>query len=100
MSHQVAGRGSMWGGGGGRESAHRYLGEGAGIGSGEGRWVGWGMPKGGEHVGGGKGGAQHCGPRGRSGLQVPILCKCRFPRVYPNWGIVTETLYQPPLAAI
>ena len=70
---------------GGGEAADRNLGERAGLGSGEGggegRGMGWGVPKGGGQVaGGGEGGAQHYGPRGWSGLQVPILVRGRPPR--------------------
>ena len=56
MSQQVAERGSGWWGGG---SAYRYLGEVAGIGSGEGdrrrTGGGWGVTTGGGKVGGGGG---------------------------------------------
>ena len=63
MSQPVAGRGCMWGGGGGRGSAHRYLGEGAGIGSWE--------------AGGGEGGWVEACPRG---LPIDFLgCRCHTP---------------------
>ena len=36
---------------------------------------GWGVTKDGGQVGGGGGGLRYYGPRGRSGLQVPILVR-------------------------
>ena len=66
MSSQEPGRGSRareWGGGRG--------GTGNGLGHAQGRRTGGR---------GGGGGAQHYGPRGRSGLQVPILVRGRPPR--------------------
>ena len=89
MSQQVAGRGSMWGRGGGGGSAHRYLGEEAGIGSGEG--------------GGGEGGwvgacpraKDRYRPRGRSGLQVPIPVRGR-PRAGAETSGKTNSWNRPP----
>ena len=50
------------------------------------------MPKGGEQVAGGGGISQHYGPRGRSGLQLPILVRGRPPCV--STMCVEETLQQ------
>ena len=60
------------GGGGGHLFTGYWVREGLGVGKG-----GGGGRRVGGALGGGGGGLQHYGPRGRSGLQVPILVRRR-----------------------